>query len=167
MASLGTRINEYRRRRNITQEQLAEAMGVSSQAVSKWENDISCPDISLLPPLSDYFGVSLDVLLRGEGNKPIQILAENQRKDLNQLVLRMIINSSEGDLVKLNLPMPLVKAGLQTGLPLVQMGDNNSLGDAMRQIDFSAIIQWAENGVIGRLLEIKSASGDIVEMFIE
>ena len=54
--TLGSRIAEYRRAKGITQDQLAEHMGVSSQAVSKWENDLSCPDITLLPRLADYFG---------------------------------------------------------------------------------------------------------------
>ena len=46
-------------------DQLAEAMGVSPQAVSKWENDISCPDITLLPQLADYFGA--DRILSASG----------------------------------------------------------------------------------------------------
>ena len=60
--SIGRRVSEHRRQRGITQEQLAEAMNITSQAVSKWENDISCPDIAVLPLLADYFGISLDVL---------------------------------------------------------------------------------------------------------
>ncbi len=47
--TLGIRIAEQRRKRDLTQDQLAEKMGVSPQAVSKWENDLCCPDISLLP----------------------------------------------------------------------------------------------------------------------
>ena len=80
-ATLGTRIAEQRRKMNLTQDQLAEQMGVSSQAVSKWENDLSCPDISLLPSLSDLFGISIDELLRGESQKIVQVLPEGERKD--------------------------------------------------------------------------------------
>jgi|GEM_PF-6583186 len=43
--TLGSRIGEFRKKKGITQDQLAEYIGVSSQAVSKWENDLSCPDI--------------------------------------------------------------------------------------------------------------------------
>ncbi len=46
MSTLGTRIAEYRKQCGMTQEQLAEHMDVSPQAVSKWENDMSCPDIA-------------------------------------------------------------------------------------------------------------------------
>ena len=52
-----------RRRLNLTQEQVAEVLGVSCQAVSKWETGFSCPDISLLPGIADLFGVSVDHLL--------------------------------------------------------------------------------------------------------
>ena len=44
METLGKRISDYRKQKNMTQEQLAEAMEISPQAVSKWENDISCPE---------------------------------------------------------------------------------------------------------------------------
>ncbi len=67
--TLGSRISEYRRKKGITQDQLAEYFGVSSQAVSKWENDLSCPDITLIPQLADYFNVTIDELLRGESPK--------------------------------------------------------------------------------------------------
>jgi transcriptional regulator with XRE-family HTH domain len=60
---LGARIQRFRKNKNYTQKQLALRMGVSAQAVSKWENDISCPDIMLLYPLARTLGVSLDALL--------------------------------------------------------------------------------------------------------
>lgn len=51
-----------RKQKGLTQEELAQIFGVTNQSVSKWESGISCPDISLLPDIADYFGVSLDVL---------------------------------------------------------------------------------------------------------
>ena len=67
--TLGKRIAALRKEKGMTQEQLAEKVGVSAQAVSKWENDASCPDITLLPLLGDILGVSVDELL---GVKPIE-----------------------------------------------------------------------------------------------
>ena len=61
--TLGKRIAANRKRLKLTQDQLAEQLGVTAQAVSKWENDLSCPDISTLPRLSAIFGVSTDALL--------------------------------------------------------------------------------------------------------
>ncbi len=66
---MGKRIMQLRKEKGYTQEQLAEMMGVSAQAVSKWENDVSCPDISILPQLAEKLGVSTDELL---GVKPIE-----------------------------------------------------------------------------------------------
>ncbi len=60
--NIGNKIKELRKQRGITQEQLADSIGVSFQAVSKWENNIALPDISLAPALASYFGVSMDVL---------------------------------------------------------------------------------------------------------
>jgi transcriptional regulator with XRE-family HTH domain len=67
--SMGKRIMQLRKEKGYTQEQLAEMMGVSAQAVSKWENDVSCPDISILPMLAEKLGVTTDELL---GVKPIE-----------------------------------------------------------------------------------------------
>ena len=61
--SIGSRIAKYRKAKGMTQEELANQLGVSSQAVSKWENDASCPDISLLPRLCHTLGISTDALL--------------------------------------------------------------------------------------------------------
>ena len=60
--NIGNKIHELRERRGITQEQLSAALGVSPQAVSKCETSQCCPDISLMPEIADYFGVTTDEL---------------------------------------------------------------------------------------------------------
>ena len=60
--NIGNKIRELRKQRGITQEQLAESIGISFQAVNKWENNIALPDITLVPVLASYFGVSMDEL---------------------------------------------------------------------------------------------------------
>lgn len=59
---IGTTIAALRREKDLTQEALAAQFGVSAQAVSKWENGLSCPDVMMLPEIADYFGVSVDAL---------------------------------------------------------------------------------------------------------
>ena len=59
---LGKKIKQFRFKAGLTQEQLAERMGVAPQSVSKWENAVAMPDISLLPMLAEVFGVSIDDL---------------------------------------------------------------------------------------------------------
>lgn len=59
---LGKKIRQLRFKAGLTQEQLAEQLGVGPQAVSKWENAVAMPDIGLLPMISEVFGVSIDEL---------------------------------------------------------------------------------------------------------
>lgn len=61
--TLGKRIIAHRKRLSLTQDALAEQLGVTAQAVSKWENDLSCPDITMLPRLAAIFGTTTDELL--------------------------------------------------------------------------------------------------------
>ena len=59
---LGKKIKQLRLNKGVTQETLANALGVTYQAVSRWENETTMPDISLLPQISVFFGVSIDEL---------------------------------------------------------------------------------------------------------
>ena len=64
---IGTTIAALRREKGLTQDALAAQLGVSAQAVSKWENGLSCPDILMLPEIAEYFGVSVDALFGRAG----------------------------------------------------------------------------------------------------
>ena len=61
--TINEQIAALRKQRGISQTELGAALGVSSQAVSKWEKGISCPDIMLLPSIAAYFGITVDELL--------------------------------------------------------------------------------------------------------
>ena len=78
--TLGKRIAALRKEKGLTQEQLAEKVGVSAQAVSKWENDASCPDITLLPLLGEILGVSVDELLGVKPIEPHVIIIDKEEK---------------------------------------------------------------------------------------
>lgn len=69
--TLGKRITAHRKRLGMTQDKLAEQLGITAQAVSKWENDQSCPDITMLPKLAEIFGISIDQLLGQSENDPV------------------------------------------------------------------------------------------------
>lgn len=60
--NIGSNIKQLRQRMNLTQEQVANKLGVSYQAVSKWEVGANTPDIALLPDIANLFGVSIDSL---------------------------------------------------------------------------------------------------------
>jgi len=85
--TLGKRIAQCRKGLGLTQDQLAEKLGVTAQAVSKWENDQSCPDITMLPKLSEVFGISSDVLLGiREREEPLmpEVVAPPQEEEKNR-----------------------------------------------------------------------------------
>ena len=67
--SLGPEIAEARRTNGMTQLELAEKMGVTDKAVSKWERDLSCPDVNSLPQLAEVLGLSIEELLQGKNEK--------------------------------------------------------------------------------------------------
>ena len=76
--TLGRRIARLRLAKTATQERLAKELNVSPQAVSKWENDINYPDISLLPDLARFLGVSVDELLSGASASAQEIAAAQE-----------------------------------------------------------------------------------------
>ena len=59
---LGNKIKQLRQKSGLTQNQLASALGVTAQAISKWENSVTMPDITLLPQIAIEFGISIDEL---------------------------------------------------------------------------------------------------------
>lgn len=69
---IGERISLLRKGRGMTQKQLAEKLNVSDKAISRWERGESAPDLSLIPEISDLFGITCDELLRGEFRSPAQ-----------------------------------------------------------------------------------------------
>ena len=79
--TLGMMIASLRKENGMTQFELAEKMGVTDKAVSKWERDLSCPDVNTIPKLAEVFGISVDELM--------QIKAESQdeaKKDVTSMI---------------------------------------------------------------------------------
>ena len=161
--SIGNRISKYRKEKGLTQEELAAKLGVSSQAVSKWENDASCPDISLLPQLCRALGITTDELLTGNNNE-VKLVPVEQRKSLDELTLRIRVNSAQGDKVRVNLPMSLVKICLEMG---GEIKPQMTGIERIKSVDLNKIMDLAERGLIGKLVEVESADGDIVEIVVE
>ena len=85
--SLGAMIAELRKEKGLTQLELANMMNVTDKAVSKWERDISCPDISSIPRLAEILGVSVDDLMRSNSHRKEK--AENL-EDKVMLILRCV-----------------------------------------------------------------------------
>lgn len=158
--SLGKKISELRKEKGITQEELADKLGVSPQAVSKWENDLSCPDIMSLPDIAEIFGITIDELF-GKTKQKLTLQPSDQRKNPDDIILYVNIQSKKGDRMRFQLPIPLVKAIISIGI-LDTSGDN-----MMKHIDFNQLLGLVEKGFIGKLVEIETAKGDIIEVIAE
>ena len=163
MNTIGRRITQLRKEQGMTQEELAQKLDVSSQAVSKWENDVSCPDISILPQLADILHTTTDYLLSGKKDE-VRCIPADKRKDFNDLTLRVKILSTKGDKIQVNLPVHLLRAFLDAGMDIAA---EMSGMEALKKLDMKQIMLLIENGTVGKLVEMESADGDTVEIVVE
>lgn len=116
--NIGNNIAALRKQKGITQEELANELGVSAQAVSKWENNSSCPDVSLLTDIADYFGVSVDSLLRSENETIIEdVKSEGAQSHFissnKKINIRIVQQNGKENNVKV--PFGFVRLGLNIG----------------------------------------------------
>ena len=84
--TLGQKIFELRKAKNMTQLELANQLNITDKAVSKWERDISCPDINTFPKLAEVLEVSVDELLQANSLKD----ETNKKEDIVDLVLKAV-----------------------------------------------------------------------------
>lgn len=84
--NVGNNIKHLRQHQKVTQEQLAEYLGVSYQAVSKWETNANTPDISLLPEIAAFFGVSIDALFSESASTFVGTLDQIKDDDVIRIV---------------------------------------------------------------------------------
>ena len=171
METLGRRIARLCREKELKQEERAAKLDVSGQAVSKWENDQTCPDISALPKLAEILGVTVDELLTGkteEAQPVVRMLPPDQRKNVNDMILRIMVDSNGGDKVRVNLPLALVTVALEAGLELPQISGISGLENIdFKCLDLNNIMHLVHQGFVGNLVEVESSSGDKVRVFVE
>lgn len=159
--TFGQRFQRLRKNAGLTQEDVATKLNITAQAVSKWENDVSAPDISVLVEISDFLGVTLNELLGKQAET--SLVPEQQRKSIDNMFFRIKVLSKEGDKVNINLPLALAKAFLDSGADLPQIQGK----DILSNIDFNQLFDLAERGVIGKIVEVESKDGDNVEIWVE
>ena len=87
---MGAFLKELRKERNITQEELAEKMGVSRRTVSRWETGMNMPDMDILIDISDFYGTDLREILDGERK------TDHMDKEMKETVLKVSEYESEG-----------------------------------------------------------------------
>lgn len=185
--TLGRRIARLRLERGMTQERLARELGVTAQAVSKWENDLSAPDIMSLPTLARTLGVTVDELLgaaeqtavvsapeegagvelegTGAAEGPVvgepasQVKPTSEEPTAKACRLHIQIHDAEdGDDVNINVPLGLAGIVLRTGVG-VSVFDND--------VDTKLLADAIKNGEPGTLVEVASPDGDNVTISLE
>ncbi len=153
--TLGEKIAEKRRARGMTQEELAEKLGVTAQAVSKWENNNSYPDITLLPTIASLFETTIDALMSRERSDVVSYVPEKTRRSIDDMVLHISVLSDDTK-VNVNLPLAIVKALVaKPGQESILKFGNTDLSG----VDFEAIIQMVEAGLVGRIVEVEQDDG--------
>lgn len=238
--TLGRRIARLRLTKAATQERLARELSVSPQAVSKWENDINYPDISLLPQLAQFLGVSIDELLRGastqerkgfdismsiakeadessdkrEADKAQNLAIDNfeeedtttddeahageeevyrfglgkffsteVRKPKDGISgkeqatvhlgnskkhgLHIYVESEDGDVVDMCVPLALAKFAMKSGLQIGGRSIDKETRAQLEEIDIDELVAAAKDGESGTLINIVSSDGDIVKIWFD
>ena len=126
------------------------------------------PDVGILLNLGDILGVSTDELLGKENPVPAKYEPETVQKDINRLMLRIIVDSKEGDKVRVNLPLQIVKIAIDAGVsPSVSIGGQGKVADAMSSIDWKQVYSLVEQGLLGEIVTVDSADGDHVRIVVE
>lgn len=155
--NIGNNIAALRKKKGITQEELANELGVSAQAVSKWENNSSCPDVSLLTKIADYFGVSVDALLRTQEDDIVDLAEEKEDNakpdDKKNIVIKIMQQNGKENVIKV--PFKFVKLGLNIG---TMFGLDKDIS--------SKIVTLAESNVTD-IVNIDTENGEHIEIMLD
>lgn len=115
MKSIGETISSFRKKKGLTQNELAEKMNVTDKAVSKWERDLSCPDVNTISRLAEVLDVSVEELL----NAKEQRKTSDNSKDLIGLIFKAISIAMGIAVVVLNV---LEKVDVKSSLVMLGIG---------------------------------------------
>ncbi len=114
--TLGMMIAELRKEKGMTQLELAEKMGVTDKAVSKWERDLSCPDINSLPNLAEVLGVTVDELMQ------IKMEMNTPKKSVTEIVETAIKGVALAMGVAVTVLSILGELDVKTGMTMLGLG---------------------------------------------
>ncbi len=161
-STLGSRIAELRKQKGYTQEEFSQLLGVTAQAVSKWENDNSCPDIMLLPKIAQLLDTSTDELLGGatpeKQDKPESPAKENKEPaDLSKLNLKIRITAEGKKPVNVSFPLTMVKRFTKLGLGISGIVNLESPSLDNNQID--NIFSLIDDGATGEIMNFVDEGG--------
>ncbi len=161
--TIGKKLYDLRKQSGFTQDYVAEKLGVSAQAVSKWENDIACPDIMTLPKIAELYGITIDELFKNEEVQSNVKYEKTEKVNENELVLRVYVDTVHGDDIKVNLPYLLVKELINVGKDVSFM----FTGIDLSGVNFESIFKMVEMGVLGEIVTVETQNGDDIRVVVE
>ena len=148
---LSEKIIELRKANGMTQEELAEKMSVTAQAVSKWECDTSYPDIIAIQALSKTLGVSVNELLEGFQASPE--IKEAPQEIIDRRIVRIEVQLDDTNIVT-RLPVPALKKAMENGTLKEIVGE-----DSYNQV--STILGMVDSGMTGTLVEVNTSDTQV------
>ena len=109
--------------------------------------------------------MSVDELLSGKKEEvpAVRMLPENERKDIKDMMLRIVATSADGETARVNLPLAIIEVAMDSGLSMSQVSGNG----ALKNIDLNKIMDMVRQGAIGNLVQVESADGDKIQIFVE
>ena len=170
MTTIGKNIAYFRKKAGFTQEELSEIMNITSQAISKWENDLSYPDLVSTKELASALNVSIDELLNGEVNYPIATDADAEQIARRILVICIQIEANEAygtraSSVTARIPVSVLLNAHNNGTLKELVGESASLvGESAFEIETA--IGMIKEGVIGTLVDAHT-EGNSIRIMVE
>ncbi len=158
--TLGSKIARLRKEKGYTQEEFSQLLDVTAQAVSKWENDASCPDIMLLPKISQLLGISIDELLGNAIPKTEPAEEAKPKVDINKLSLKIRVTGEGKKPVNVAFPMAMVKKFTKLGTGISNIVNVNSPSIDSKKIE--QIFELIDEGVTGEVLNVTDENGQNV-----
>ena len=113
---LSEKITELRKRNGLSQEQFGDKVGVSRQAVSKWESEQATPDLDKVVIMSDIFEVTTDYLLKG-----IEPVKNDEHKTMADVIDQKVLTEQNSKRAKTALKWFLIGFGILLGIDLISM----------------------------------------------
>ena len=146
MKTIGENISYFRKKNKLTQEELAEKLSVTSQAVSKWECDTSYPDITGMQALAKTLGVTIDELINGE-----QILPQINEAPKDQIDRRIVLIEVQASdtTVTARFPVPFVNKAIENGTLKKMIGEEAFL-------HMGALKDMIDSGLTGPIINIEN-----------
>ena len=147
MNTIGQNIAELRKKKGLTQEELAEKMCVTAQAVSKWERDASYPDVTVLSALAQALGVSVAAIIEGEQSVPKLKEAAADAIARRVLVIKFHMGPANMDM-KVQFPVTALKKMMDNGMLLQMIGEED-------YPQVSSMLESAvETGCVGPIMSV-------------